>query len=77
MIMKKQLEFEKRRVYITDTEETEQFISSGSSFNFYYLLNKNQPAIVPGKIKTSYEYISIFEIAKGNEQISNLRKMQN
>jgi len=75
---KKQLEFEKRRVYIKDIEETKQIISGGSTINFAAILdpNSNQPIRMPGNVKTSYEYISIFEITKGNEQISEIEFLE-
>jgi len=68
---KKQLEFEKNRIYITEVKETEMVISNDHQFNYAYIFNKNQPAIITG-IKTDYVYRYKFEIKIGNSVVSDI-----
>jgi len=72
----KQLEFEERKVNIIEIEEKEMIISGGSQFNFWYLIDQNQPAIVPGNIKTDYIYKYKFEIKHNNKLLSEIQLLE-
>ena len=69
---KKQLKFEKERIFIKEVDEKEIVLSGGSQLNFLYLLDQNQPAIVPGDINSSYIYRYSFEMIQNEKQLSEI-----
>tara|TARA_Y100000814_G_scaffold167793_1_gene122603 strand:- start:1907 stop:2584 length:678 start_codon:yes stop_codon:yes gene_type:complete len=69
---KKQLEFEKKRIYINEVNEKEMIISGGSKNNLLRLIDENQPPTVPADIKTTYKYKYIFEMKIDNQIISEI-----
>ena len=73
---KKQLEFEKKRIFVREVYEKEMILSGGSQMNFLYLLDKNQPIVVPGDIKTSYVYSYSFEMIQNGRQLSEIALLE-
>jgi len=68
----KQLEFEKLRIYVKEVNEKELVLSGGSQFNYAYILDKTQPAIVPGNINTNYKYIYSFELIQDGKILTEI-----
>ena len=56
----------------TDTKE--MILTGGSQFNFAYLINPNQPLIVPSDIATNYKYIYTYALDTNGEILSAVTK---
>ena len=57
--MKKQLEFEQKKIVVNIDEEKRQIISGGGSeFNWLSLVSNYQPTYLIAPIKTDFEYVT-------------------
>ena len=78
--MGKQLEFEQKKIVISDTKESRQIIKGGGSeFNWLSLISKYEPSykiyepsykIAP--IKTEFEYVTFFSITRNGKKIGEI-----
>ena len=71
--MKKQLEFEQKKIVVNIDEEKRQIISGGGSeFNWLSLVSNYQPTYLIAPIKTDFEYVTKFSIKKNGVNISEI-----
>ena len=71
--MGKQLEFERKKIVISDTKESRQIIKGGGSeFNWLSLISKYEPSYKIAPIKTEFEYVTFFSITRNGKKIGEI-----
>jgi len=71
--MGKQLEFEQKKIVISDVKESRQIIKGGGSeFNWLSLISKYEPSYKIAPIKTEFEYVTFFSITRNGKKIGEI-----
>ena len=71
--MKKQLEFEQKKIIVSDIKESRQIIEGGGSeFNWLSIISEYEPTYKIAPITTEFEYVTIFSIKRNGHIISEI-----
>ena len=71
--MGKQLEFEQKKIVVSDFKESRQIIKGGGSeFNWLSIISEYEPTYKIAPITTEFEYVTIFSIKRNGHIISEI-----